>query len=203
VLPSAFFFADGGAAGVWETCGAGAVVGAGAGATLIFAPSLNRFRAVDDDAVARREAARDDGVLAVARPQRDLVHRRRIVLVHEVDVVARRAAQHGRRRHQHGLVQRIDEQLDVDEFVGEQGFVVVGEARAQRDGACTRDHLVVDGIERAGRQLLAAVAAVGRHRQLHVRRPESLDHLLEIILGNRELDRRRLDRRDDGNSGAR
>ena len=49
-------------------------------------------------------------------------------LFDEIDIVAGRAAQHRRRRHQHRLLQRIDEQLDVDELVREQGLVVVGEA---------------------------------------------------------------------------
>ncbi len=172
---------------------AGAVAGGGPDLRAV----AQAIGAVDDDGVAGAEAAQDDRVLAVARSQGDRMHRHR-VLVDEEDVVAGRAAQHRGRRHQHRLMQRIDEQADIDEFIGKQDFVVVGESRPQGDGAGARGHLIVEGIERAGRKRLAAVAVVGSHRQLHARCPEPLDHFLEIVLGDRELDRRRLDGRDDG-----
>ena len=160
-------------------------------------------RSLGNDGVADIEAAGDDGVLAVAWPQRHLMHRNRIVFVDEVDVIARCAGQHSRRRRQHDLMQRVHEQLNIDELVRRQRLVVVGKYGAQRDRAGAHGHLIVDGVQRPGCKLPAVVTCISGHWQFHARRAEALADLGEIVLGDRELDCRRLDRRDDGNSGAR
>src|SRR5208282_5125327 len=83
-------------------------------------------RAVDDHGVADRETRCDRGILAVARTQRYLAHRHRVAGgIDEVDIVAGRAGQDRRRWNEHGIVQRVDQDLDVDELARKERLVVV------------------------------------------------------------------------------
>ena len=122
---------------------------------LILAPSLRRSVPSTTTVSPTDETGQDGGVLAIARTQGHLVNGHRVVGVGEIDVVARRTGQHRRRGHEHRLVQGIDEDLDVDEFVRETApHRHWRMLRAQGDRARAGRHLIAERVQRAGRNLL-------------------------------------------------
>ena len=108
----------GGAPGV-EASAAGAAA-CGRRATLILAPSLRRSVPSITTVSPDGQAGQNRGVLTVARTRESPCGRTRVSLaLTEIDVIAGRAAQHRRRRHEHRLIQGVDQDLDVDELVRE------------------------------------------------------------------------------------
>ena len=164
-------------------------------------PVAQPVGAVGDDGFPDREAGQDGGVLAVARTGSDLVHRYRIVGIDQIDIVARRTAQHCRCRHEHGLACSVSTSiLTLTNSFGKSASSSLAKVRAQRDRAGAGGHLIAERVERAGRDLLVVIAGVCGDRQLRAG-VEALDHLVEIVLGTVNSHRRRLHRGDDDDAG--
>ena len=81
---------------------------------------LQPVGAVGDDDLAGFKPLGDRDLLAVVGAERHRLHGHRVVGLDEVDEGARRAALDRRARHDRGALQRVDQQLHVDELVGEQ-----------------------------------------------------------------------------------
>jgi hypothetical protein len=67
----------------------------------------------------------------------------RVVCMDEIDEGAGSAALDRARRHNDGVAAHVHQQFDVDELVGEQNLVLVGEFRPQLQRARRRVDLVV------------------------------------------------------------
>ncbi len=157
--------------------------------------------AVDDHALARVQAPRDRDAVALGHAQRDGAQRDVAVGADHVDEGALRAALDGRARQDHLVVQRVDAHAHVDELVGEQRRVLVGELRAQLDGAGG----VVDGVvhrhQRAVGEQVGLAAVPGLHRQL-VAGLQPGHHLGQGVFGQGVDDGDRVDLRDDDDAGG-
>src|SRR5215472_8447629 len=123
--------------------------------------------AVGDDAIARLQAALDRGQADiigrhVSRAGRDLPHRDGAVGIEHVDVAAERAAGgaggaalYSGGGHGDGVLERLHQQLHVDELIGKQRVVGVVELRAHLDGAGGGVDLIVDRDDLADGKLFA------------------------------------------------
>ena len=111
----------------------------------------------------RRRRPRDRRVVALGQRTVDVAHLDGLVGLDDVDERRLRAALDRRARHDHGAAERVDEQARVDELVREERPVLVRKRRLQLDGAGGRIDLVVDGEQRAGREL--RLADRGRRRR--------------------------------------
>ena len=83
-------------------------------------------------------------MLPVARAELHFVNRRGPVRLDHIDKGAGSAMLNRCDRHDVGVVQRVDEQLHIDELVGKEDLLFVVEYRPQLDGAGRRVDLVVD-----------------------------------------------------------
>ena len=92
----------------------------------------------------------------------------------------------------HREAPRIDQEPDIDELVGEQAFIGIGEMRAQFDRAGGRIDLVVDGYERSRGYLVAVFAIPGFDHQLLLFFTENQR---QLVLRDREDRRRRVGER--------
>ena len=85
------------------------------------------IRAAGDNHLARLQAVGHGDALAFGRTGLDVAHRNRVVRLHDVDEQAFRAALERGSRDDGGVVQYVEQQMDVDELVGKQAFVIVDE----------------------------------------------------------------------------
>ena len=96
-------------------------------------------------------------------------HADRLVGLHDEDEVALRAALHRGDGHQRAVVLGIHQQAHIDELVGEELALRIVELRAHLDRAGGRIDLIVDGGERAGRELAGLAAVIGVDLQRRAR----------------------------------
>ena len=157
--------------------------------------------AVDDDLVADLQALRDLHPLAVARSQLDDPDLHGIVGLDEVDEGSRLAALDGGDRNHRRILDRVDQQPDVHELVGEQVLVLVVEDGAQTDRAGRGVDHVVMGVELADGEL-ALLGAVEHPRLEEGPRLQPLAHRRQRILRNGEDHRDRLHLDDDADAGG-
>ena len=158
--------------------------------------------AVDHHLVAGLEARGDHRVLAVARSGDDVALGDRRIVVEEIDEIARCAELDrrvgGERRPGHG----VDQKADVDELVGEQDGVRIGECRPHPDRAGGDVDLAVVGGQRPGRERVDIVAV--EHRDLELGAGiEPRRNARQIVLGRREHDADRIDLGDDDDAARR
>ena len=119
-----------------------------------------------------------------------------MVRLHHVDERALRASLDGRHRHDDRALAHVEQQPHVDELIGEQRAVLVREDRLQPGRPGRLVDLVVGGEERARGDVVAVGAVVGLHRQRLPGR-QLLHDGREVVLGDREHHRDRLELRDD------
>src|SRR5262249_43253682 len=108
--------------------------------------------AVDNDAFAGLQPGQDRYALTVGRPGLYLLNRDRVVLLDEIDKGAGCTALYRRARDDLGILPGIDQQLHIDELVGEKDLLLVVEYCPKLDGARRRIDLVVYGVESALRE---------------------------------------------------
>ncbi len=97
----------------------------------------------------------------------------------------------------HQLIgQRVHQQVHVDELLRKQRVVLVVEHRLQLRRAGRVVDLIVGADQGSGGELLRVVAVIGFHGQVSTR-PETLNHLRQAVLRQREQHRDRLQLRND------
>ena len=121
--------------------------------------------AVGHHALAGGKAALDHCVAAVGRAGLHLPRLDRLAVLHDIDERPVLAELHGGVRRQHDVGQRVEQQLDVDELVGEQGVVGVRELRAQLERAGRGVDLIVVSRQIARLELLDVGAVERGDRQ--------------------------------------
>src|SRR5215831_21055392 len=73
---------------------------------------------VNNDFLARLEPVENSDVLAISRADLDLLHRNGLVGFDHIDKSSGRTVLNRRSRYDIAVVQRVDEQLNIDELVG-------------------------------------------------------------------------------------
>ena len=158
-------------------------------------PFAQPVRAVDHDLRAGRDPAVDHGDLALRGSDLHRRHGDRQVVLDDVDERSRGAALDRRRRHQRRVGPRLDRHPHVDELVGEERAVGIGELGLELDGARRRVDLVVRGQQPAAAELFLLGPVVGVDRDA-IAGAQPLHHARQRILGNRKHDADRLQLRD-------
>ena len=133
---------------------------------------------------------------AIARADLHLAHRHRVVILDHIHIGAAGAGLDGRGRHQHGLGERIHDELHIDELIREQGVVPIRELRLELDGAGGGVDLVVDARDGPGGEQLAVLRIPGLHRQFGAL-PQAREHRRQLLLRDREHHADRLHLGDD------
>ncbi len=163
-------------------------------------PVLQPVRPIHHHPVADRQSLGHHGPHAVALAGLDGAHRDLVLARQEIDVGARRAPQHGRRRHERRVAHRIHVEAGIDELVGKQPVVLVGKQRPQLHRAGRHVDLVVDGIEVAPRDLGRVRPVEDPHRQGGPG-AQAVHHPQQHGLGQGEQHRDRMELRDDDDAG--
>ena len=96
---------------------------------VTLAPSRSRSAPSTTTWSPTRQARQDRDALALNGPELDFGHRDLVVGIDQIDKGAGRAALHRRGRRDHDVLERVDQQLGVDELLGEQLEIVVVELR--------------------------------------------------------------------------
>src|SRR5690349_20943594 len=103
----------------------------------------------DDHAIVDREALAHEDALAVDRAKLHRTHGHGIVGIHEIDEGARSATLDGARWHHDSIVDRINQQPDIDKLIREESLIRIGELRAQLYGAGRLVDLIVERRQHA------------------------------------------------------
>ena len=119
--------------------------------TLTLVPGREPQLADGDDLLARLQAARDDGVVALGARDLDVAQLDGHVGLDDVDVLAVRAVLHRRRRRDDGVLLLVQRQHDVDELPGPERLVGIRELGLELDRAGRHVGGVVDERELARR----------------------------------------------------
>ena len=130
-------------------------------------PGCKFIDAVDDDGFSRiADRAAIDGLIALSELHLDVLRRDCVVRIDRVDESRLGAALDGCVGHQSNVVQGVDQDARIDELIGKKRAVGVGEICFQLHRAGSRVDLVIDALQRAGRQELFLLAIKGRHCEL-------------------------------------
>ena len=119
-----------------------------------------------------------------------------MVGLHQVDEGAARAALDRGDRHDDRRVLHVEQQVHVDELIGEERAVVVLEDRLQPHGPRALIDLVVDGQQRAGGDPVLIAPIVGVRLQV-LAGSQLLHDRREVVLRDREQHGNRLEPGDD------
>ena len=155
---------------------------------------------VGDDELPRLQAAGDGHLIRLGRPRLNGADTDGRVCLHDPHERRFRPALERRQRDDRRIPQRLDEEPGVDELVGEEGVVFVGEDRLELDCPGRRIDLVVDRRQRPGSEtrLEVAVESLDWKPPLHGEGPLDTD---DFVLGDRERHGDGVDLRDDGDAG--
>ncbi len=158
--------------------------------------------AVGDDALARLQAADDLREVVKRHSGFHHPHVHFVVRPDDIHISAGRANRHGGGGHHDRVRDGAHQQPHVDELVGEQGQLRVGELGAQIEGARRAVDLVVGRDQLAGFEQLGVAGIPGLRLQL-LARHELAHHLANLLLRQSEGHVHRLHLRDGGNRRGR
>ena len=113
------------------------------------APSVRRAKPVVTTRSSGLQALGDHRLRLVLLRHRDRPHRHLVVRLHDIDEGAVRPALHGRGRRHHHLLERVDQQPDVDEAARPELQFAVGKFGLELDRAGGLIDLIVDDLELA------------------------------------------------------
>ena len=160
-------------------------------------PLLQFIHAVHYHQLAGGQARFDNRIVPLGWANRHRLQIDRIVRLGQEDINRIRTALDRGGGDEDHIMQRVDTQPGVDEFVGKQLVVLIVEEPFELHGSGGWVDLIINGKQRAGGQLLRQVAVPGFHQQ-RVLGVQLLHHFWNVIFGKGENDGDRLNLRDDG-----
>ena len=126
-------------------------------------------RAVDHDLFVGLQRTVDGHPVAIDRAGHHDARAHRGIGVDDIDVEALRTAKYRRTRHGEGILQRVELQNNTDCLIRKQRIVSVGKQGLDFDRVRGRIDRVVDGLDAADGELLAAAAVPRLDRNRRVR----------------------------------
>ena len=148
--------------------------------------------------VSRRQPLVDGGLIPLAGAERHRAHGDGLIGLHQVDEGPLGAALDGGRGHDRDPAPGVQQQPGIDELVGEELMVFVGELGPEAGPCRCWDR---SGCRWSARcpvaSFLGLLAIIGLHRQAHSR-PELGEHRRQVVLGDGEDDRDGFQLGDDG-----
>src|ERR1019366_7421187 len=163
-------------------------------------PLLQLVHAVGDDQVAGRKSLVYGDHVALGCAHGHAAHLDGLVRLDDIYKRTLLAALETGRRDQNRIVDGADEQLRVDELIWKQHVVLIGKGRLELDRAGGLIDLVVGSEQLSSRELVLEVTIVSLDRQLGVSLHRGLE-AWQIVLGNTEINRDRLQLRDHRQTG--
>jgi hypothetical protein len=142
---------------------------------------------VDHNVVARNETFENNDVLVVRGPELHGANGHSAVSGGEIGERTWHTHLHARSRHERDAAQCVGDELDVDELVRKEKFVLVLESRPQLYRSGRRVDLIVDGRQGTGSKQLGGISVVGLNGQ-RLARAQFLNELRNGVLRQRKDD---------------